>query len=76
MTHDLYQYAYEHHPVATDGEGPGDRYDSDVNHPWKVGANLDMFASSSAAPARAVKGRDGQIPTTGEEATGTTCQTP
>jgi len=41
-TGQLYQYAYQNDPHATDGQGPGGRRQDGVTHPWAVGDNLDL----------------------------------
>ena len=44
--HDLYQHAYENDPYATDGEGPGGTWADGVEHPWKVGDDLDLAVAN------------------------------
>ena len=41
-THDIYQYALTNTTAATDGEGPEGTWANLVQHPWKVGDDMDM----------------------------------
>ena len=53
-THALYQHAYANDRFATGGEGPGGTWDKNVEHPWKVGDDLDLAAARwiGQGPAR------------------------
>ncbi len=41
-THAIYDYAYDHDPFATDGQGPGGSFRDGVEHPWRTGDNFDL----------------------------------
>jgi len=61
-THQLYQHAYQNDPYATDGEGPGGTYNTDSNkcieHPWKIGADLDLAVAAWKGSGAGGAGQD------------------
>lgn len=47
-SHNVYEYAYNHDPYATDGEGSGGDADDYIEHPWEANShNFAIFADNS-----------------------------